>query len=92
MYVLKIILQIGENGWSNFLLRPARKRKFEGRTVGQIMEENKDYKEENDRLANTISNMKLDIEDYDRLKVEYKEQNKKLAELFDNGIIDASGI
>ena len=55
------------------------------------MEENKDYKEENDRLANTISNMKLDIEDYDRLKVEYEEQNKKLAELFDNGIIDASG-
>ena len=37
------------------------------------MEENKDYKKENDRLAKTISNMKLNIEDYDRLKVEYEE-------------------
>ena len=55
------------------------------------MEENKDYKEENYLLANTISNMKLDIEDYDWLKVEYKEQNKNLAEIFDNGIIDANG-
>ena len=43
------------------------------------MEENKDYNEENDRLANTISNMKLDIEDYDRLKVEYEEHNKKVS-------------
>ena len=34
------------------------------------MEENKDYKEENYHLANTISNMKLNIEDYDWLKVE----------------------
>ena len=55
------------------------------------MEENKDYKEENYLLANTISNMKLDIEDYDWLKVEYKEQNKNLAEIFDNEIIDANG-
>ena len=57
----------------------------------QIMEENKDYREENYHLASTISNMKLDIEDYDWLKVEYKEQNKNLTELFDYGIIDANG-
>ena len=32
--------------------------------------------------------MKYDIQDYDRLKVEYEEQNKRLAELFDDGVID----
>ena len=36
-----------------------------------MLEENKDYKKENDRLIETINNMKYDIEDYDRLKVEY---------------------
>ena len=54
-----------------------------------MLEENKDYKKENDRLIETINNMKYDIEDYDRLKVEYEEQNKRLAELFDEGVIDA---
>ena len=56
-----------------------------------MLEENKDYKKENDRLIETINNMKYDIEDYDRLKVEYEEQNKRLAELFDEGVIDAEG-
>ena len=55
------------------------------------MEENKDYKEENYHLDNIISNMKLNIEDYDWLKIEYKEQNKNLAEFFDIGIIDVNG-
>ena len=54
-----------------------------------MLEENKDYKKENDRLIETINNIKYNIEDYDRLKVEYEEQNKRLAELFDEGVIDA---
>ena len=35
--------------------------------------------------------MKCDIQDYDRLKVEYGEQSERLAELFDDGVIDGEG-
>ena len=70
------------------MISPSRKRKFEGKTAEKLLEENEDFKKENDQLIATINNMKYDIQDYDRLKVEYEEQNKRLAELFDDGVID----
>ena len=73
------------------MIRPSRKRKFEGKTAEQLLEENEDFKKENNQLIATINNMKYDIQDYDRLKVEYEEQNKILAELFDEGVIDGEG-
>ena len=70
MYI-KYYCKLGEKGRSNFMIRPSRKRNYKGKTAEQMLEENKDYKKENDRLIETINNMKYDIEDYDRLKVEY---------------------
>ena len=82
---------IAEHGRYNYLVRPTRKRKFEGKTPEELLAERNEYLKLNIDLAKTMEKMTKDWGELEEIKEKYHEQNRTLAELFDKGIIDGDG-
>ena len=63
---------------------PSRKRKYAGKTIEEIQEENKELTKANKELKYTIQS----LEEFDELKDSLSKQNKTFGVLFDRGYID----
>ena len=86
-----MLSSLDEHCRSHYLVRSARKRKYEGKTEEELLEENKDHTKTNKELLKTIRDMKRELEHYNEVKEKIKDQNKTLATLFDKGIINDAG-
>ena len=82
---------VGQAGSFSKLLRTGRKRTFE-----EVEEEKAEHvaeilkRAEKDKLK-AIEDLKIQLEEYEKLKMEYLEDESKLAKLFEIGIIDTKG-
>ena len=77
---------------SHYLVRPTRKRNYEGKTVDEIQEENKEHSKINKELSNTIRIMRMELGALSEIKEKYEDQRKALAVLFERGYINEDGL
>ena len=54
-------------------MRSTRKRKYEGKTVEELLEENKDHTKTNKELSNTIRVMRRELEHYNEIKDKFED-------------------
>ena len=69
---------MAEHGRYSYLIRPTRKRKFEGKNPEELLAERNEYLKLNIDLAKTMEKMRKDWGELEEIKEKYHEQNKTL--------------